>query len=386
MHSFERFFRFLVFRVVGLALILVPSRALSQTTDACGCGAVLMHGVFAYRAERGDTSATSLVERFLARTSWSELQRKMKAGGGLSLSGFGLSASTTQSQYEAHQASLRQKYVDWSQELTSREIVERYGDQYVLGAWATCKESCQVSGVSSWISAHDDHNLVLGVRWTPYPGSATSVPLSADSSVVGARIDGVAAGRVTNSEAPLPVGDTHFRLVRDDPSQPVLVHLRIVGMDRTEYVPPVVPVLAPPIAEAHPTSISSSPPAIIKRLRITTLTGSRKSAASDAKVYLLIAGSEHELAHAGNDRERNQTDVYTLSMRPNVTLSELEHSPIALRHDGTDQGKKNTTPDWHCARLDVEYMLESEDYWRTYASFNSIGNLVNRDSRAVLQN
>jgi len=367
-----------------LAVLLVPTKALAQANDSCGCNAALVQGVYSYRAERGDTSATSQVERFLAQTSWDELQRQMAAGGGIMINGFGLNANTSRAQYEAHRATLQKKYSDYMRRTDSRELLERYGDQHVLQAWKTCKSTCNTSGVLTWVEVHDDRNLVLVIQWTPPQGSTTNPSLSRDSSITGARVDSVAPGKLTTTDKPLPVGQTRFRLLREDVEQPILIHIRVPGMDRSEYVPRAIPVLPLAVHAGPPQPPAAAQALVVERLRITTLTGSGKKAATDAKVFLLLAGSEVELSHPGNDRQRNQTDVYVVKPTSQTLLSDLQRHPIVLRHDGTDRKKKNTTPDWECASLEIEYFLAGDSRAHPYARFERIS-LPNRAHSTKLQ-
>ncbi len=116
---------------VGL-ILMVFSFANAQNTDPCGCNEVLRDGVYRYRVERGDSDAQSEMERDIAQTSHVEFMKRRALGGGGSYAGIGVNFNMSKEDYEKKQGELREKHRDWQKVTSSKELIEKFGDENVL--------------------------------------------------------------------------------------------------------------------------------------------------------------------------------------------------------------------------------------------------------------
>src|SRR6266404_63637 len=228
-----------------IILLVLASKVAAQTnSDQCSCNAVLMQGVYNYRAERGDRDARAEVERYIARTDYEEFKKSMSAGGGGSYAGFGLSASTSREEYQRTQRQMQEKYRNYSMEVSSRQLLERYGDKNVLDTWAHCKATCETRGLHSWVEENDAKNMILHIKWNPYPETN---PIVQNSTIIGAKLigDSITPGTLFPKNYVIPVGESRLSIHRDNMNEPVVINVEIRGMDIAEYVPQFIPVIGP---------------------------------------------------------------------------------------------------------------------------------------------
>jgi hypothetical protein len=228
----------------SLIVLLLATKSIfaQQASDACGCNAALMNGIFSYRAERGDSEARAETARYIARMSYEEFQKAVSSGGGFSFAGFGLDANTSQSQFERRRNELREEYKDYKFSKSTRELLERYGDKNVLDAWSRCKESCNSGGLRSWVRLDDANNMALYLKWVPFGDMPQ--PVVTNSSIAGAvvRDDNVPKGKLLNSGETISTKQTIIPLYREDKNTPVTLNIKVTGAgtDVYEYVPPFI--------------------------------------------------------------------------------------------------------------------------------------------------
>jgi hypothetical protein len=232
--------------VVFASLSVLNITVHAQGNDPCSCNAVLISGVYSYRAERGDSEATQDVANFLAFASYEQFKKTVNAGGGFDIGGFGFSADMSEEEFHERQTQLRQYYHFSSWSKTSRDLVERYGDKNVLNAWATCKSTCNATGLLSWIEVNDANNLVLHLKWS------TSIdaqpPQVQDSRINGGRVsdNSVAQGKVYKTGKVLKVGDQTRRIYRPKSKKAVTINISLKGADDVDvYVPKFIAAKEP---------------------------------------------------------------------------------------------------------------------------------------------
>jgi hypothetical protein len=231
---------------VFLGAVLLGSICPAADDDPCGCNAVLHGGVYNYRSKRGDASADKDVTTFLKNATYDEFKKASMVGGGFSVAGIGFNASDSQTEFQKHQSELIQKSKEIDTTTTSEELLERYGDSNVLGAWSACKSTCSVRGITSWFTREgDDDHWALHIVWTPFPGAAN--PTVQSSTLSGGRVPGERPGRILSARTVLPVGETKRMIVRDDVKKAVTITVGIPGMDVVHNIPPVIaPLPLPP--------------------------------------------------------------------------------------------------------------------------------------------
>lgn len=244
--------RTLLIVIVGTISWSTPTNA--QDSDACGCNAVLVNGVYNYRAVKADASAQQLVEQYIAKTSYDEFRKNFQGSGGISVPQFcGISAETSKEEYEKKQQTYRSKDTNWSTSATSQDILERFGDSNVLNAWAACKASCKQNGLHSWIDVRDQHYITFHLKFIADHDETIRFK---DSVVVGAvsMTEGVAPGTLLKP-TDWRQGEKTIWLHRDDSSKPVIVHVEVSGgLDQDAYIPAWIPPasnVTPAIAESY---------------------------------------------------------------------------------------------------------------------------------------
>ncbi|HWB21111.1 MAG TPA: hypothetical protein VG711_12475 [Phycisphaerales bacterium] len=326
-----------------------------------------MHGIWAHRAVRDDLDAAKAVKRYIAKTSYSEFRSSSETGGGLEFAGLGLSASSTEGEYREKQQKFREEVDDWERTIATKELLDTFGDQAVLNAWADCKRQCPQDGISSWVKVHDEKHVFLYVRWAPHPGAARNATMTG-SLVRGARVDNRADARIDEDGRELDVGETAFLLERTNIDDPIVIKIDFPGEVVTEYVPKVIKP-APGKARQAERTLPKPEPKITK-LRISVKTGTMESADTDALAFMLVGGAKYELNEAStNERQKGATDIHVRDVSSPITLAELRSKQIVLWHDNSDQGKKKTGAGWYCEQVTIEYQLANDNSWRHYQAF-----------------
>jgi hypothetical protein len=247
------------FALLALLSLIVSAPVLAQT-DPCSCNVALLDGVYASRIVKNDLNAKLDVVSRLQLMTYEEFRDAVSGGGGASFLGFGFNANMTKEQFQRRQSELRTEYTLSSSTTSNQELLERYGDANVLGAWSQCKSTCNRTGLLSWIEVRDPLNMVLQLKWTPTPGEARPLKVRR-SSVDGATVVGGSnPNRPFNRNAEIPVGLTPVPLKRAEKDDAVWVHVEIPGYTVAEFVPAYVEPLPDPPPAQPPALLCHSTP------------------------------------------------------------------------------------------------------------------------------
>ncbi len=279
-------------------LVSISSTAVAQG-DSCGCYAVLADGVYNYRAERGDQSASNYVRQMIANSNYDEFKRSVSAGGGASFFDFGFNANMSRGEYEARKTAFRQEMQGGGVSATSRDVLERYGDANVLSAWGSCMSSCNTQGLHSWASVVDSNTVILHIKWIPTPSTQPRVENShlVNGTVVGSNSDGSA---LLPAGFNIPTGETIRVIRRSNVNQPVIATAEITGMDIAQFIPKYIPT----ISEGEQTPVAND--------RQECLDGDASACASHSDTLLLACPP-----NPGNNATPAQLNAY-LSCRRQV--------------------------------------------------------------------
>src|SRR5215471_6811316 len=142
-------------------LSLWLANTMAQNVDPCGCNAVLLDGIFTFRAENGDEQARRDVLHEVAISSYDEMQQQFSASGGTAFAGFGFNAGMSQSEFEKKVEELKRIDHESGGHKSSRDLLEKYGDKDVLAAWTSCKGNCQQAGINSWVERLSENRFTL---------------------------------------------------------------------------------------------------------------------------------------------------------------------------------------------------------------------------------
>jgi hypothetical protein len=247
--------------VFSACLAIALSSVSYGQNDPCGCNVALLDGVYNQRVLRNDQNARLDVVSRLAYMTYDEYKNATNANGGASFLGFGFNAGMTRDEFSRRQSELRTEYAANMSNVTNQELVERYGDQTVMTAWSQCKSNCNRSGLISWIEIRDPDNAALQLRWTPPPGPAAPLLVSA-SHVEGATVVGAEDPSIPfRHRQQIPVGTTNVPLRRSSRDMPIWIHVDIPGYSVLEFIPKYIPPLPPPPPPTPPTLLCHSTPA-----------------------------------------------------------------------------------------------------------------------------
>jgi len=230
-------------------LLLCTAYLLSFTlyaqNDPCGCDAVLVNGVYNYRYERGDAESSKVVKSFIVRTSYDEFRKAGSGGGGGSYAGIGVDFNMSKEEYEAKQREFKQEGFTGEEYQSSKEILEKFGDQNVLNAWTKCKlNNCNKEGLYPIISRYDDRNYALFIRWDPCAGCQAIVQGSSLINGESNRVDDN-SDEVLPKNFVFPPEDTKILIRRADIDKPTIISISIPGRDILAYIPPYVEPIEP---------------------------------------------------------------------------------------------------------------------------------------------
>jgi hypothetical protein len=229
-------------------LSLCRANAMDQNVDPCGCNAVLVDGVFTFRAEKGDEQARRDILHEVATSTYNEMQKQFSAVGGTSFAGFGLNAGMSQSEFDKKIEALKRIDTESGGHKSSKALLEKYGDRDVLGAWTSCKANCKQDGINSWVGRLDDYRFTLHLKWVPIAGGGSTYPTVEQSSIEGGFSCGKHLyGEVLPAKTEIALKEVLIPIRRGDSAVPIVlsVTLKNSNMDVAEYVPKVIPTLTP---------------------------------------------------------------------------------------------------------------------------------------------
>ncbi len=269
--------------------------------DHCACDSVLLDGVLSLRVERGDSDARRSVAQRVATMSYDEFQKGTAGGGGFSIAGFGLNASMSKTEFESRQSELIDEFNLSDSKVSSRELVERYGDPLVLAAWSACKEACTTQpGVRWWVKnyAPDSVDLVIAFV-SPDPLNRPTWPI-VDSVITGGTVSigSPPAGKVFPPGQSLTPMETAIPIQRAAPNQPVRITIRLDGLnDVTVFIPKYIE----PASVSAPES--SAGPAPVPALDCSPPRAEGYTSLSYGDLPAWIREAAQDVAPAGLDEE-----------------------------------------------------------------------------------
>ena len=157
--------------LLTLAILTASGPISAQTADPCGCDSALRDGIFSYERSERISPPRSTSRGSSQRCPMIEF--KKAASGDLAVGYkkiFNLDASSSMEEFQKQQQQVKSRQVDWKQQASAADLLEKFGDRDVLNTWGRCKSQCTAQGPQLWYTLRDEPTLEVRLRYIPRPG------------------------------------------------------------------------------------------------------------------------------------------------------------------------------------------------------------------------
>lgn len=241
---------------LSLVILLATSNLFAQPADICGCDSSLRDGIFSHRGLKNDNSAKEFVEQEFTKMSYDEF--KKSAAGDLAIGYkqiFNLDASASEIDFQKKQDEIKKRNINWKQNNSTEDLLEKFGDRNVLGAWSDCKKSCVAEGPQIWYTPREEKTLEVKLRYLQKSG----IPFLkvASSTISHGKVTNqpdLKIGQVLKKGKKIDKGEITLFIERNNKNAAITVSIitDTIGNDFNLYIPPFISIPNNQFAQQDP--------------------------------------------------------------------------------------------------------------------------------------